>query len=143
MVAYGFKKQFIPAIELGLKPLHHFDYDPEKIVPKRQTVRAIGKRRHARPGETMQLYTAMRTKQCRKLGEAICQSVQPIKLFLGAASLGVDLDGRYFCGATETEEFARDDGFSSVEEMIRFWLVNHPGVQEFTGVLIKWEKPAK
>jgi hypothetical protein len=148
MVAYGFKKQFIEPIMIGLgAPLSvdafaaGMDEFGNVARPrgKRQTIRAIGKRRHARPGETIQLYTAMRTKQCRKLGEARCLSVQPIKLFIGPASIGVDIDGEYFCGSTRTKEFAQSDGFADVEEMIRFWMENHPGAREFSGMLIKWE----
>lgn len=52
MPAYNFQKQFAPLVESG---------------QKRQTIRAIGKRRHARPGESLQLYTGQRTKACRKL----------------------------------------------------------------------------
>ena len=48
VVALNFKQQFIPPILSGAK---------------RQTIRAIGRRRHAIPGETLQLYTGMRTKR--------------------------------------------------------------------------------
>ena len=137
MVAYGFKKQFVDPILSGLGNYEWIDGNIPR--PKRQTIRAVGKRRHARPGETIQLYTAMRTRQCRKLGEARCISVQPIKLFIGPASIGVDIDGEYFCGATRTKEFAQSDGFADVEAMIRFWMENHPGAREFSGMLIKWE----
>ena len=53
MVAYSLKPRFIPPILSGAK---------------RQTIRAISRRRHAIPGETLQLYTGMRTKQCRLIG---------------------------------------------------------------------------
>lgn len=52
MPAYNFRKQFAPLVESG---------------QKRQTIRTIGKRRHARAGEPLQLYTGQRTKACRKL----------------------------------------------------------------------------
>ncbi|MEJ0016825.1 MAG: ASCH domain-containing protein [Acetobacteraceae bacterium] len=46
MVAYSFKRDFAAPILAGIK---------------RQTIRA-DRRRHARPGEVLQLYTGMRTK---------------------------------------------------------------------------------
>ena len=133
MVAYSFQKRFIEPILAGLG-------EGVEAYPKTQTIRNVGRRRHARVGEVVQLYTGMRTRQCRKLGVARCRAVLPVRLYLGPSSLGVDLDGRYFCGETETQEFARSDGFANVEEMLRFWLVAHPGVREFGGFLIQWER---
>jgi hypothetical protein len=52
MPAYNFQKQFAPLVQSG---------------EKRQTIRTLGKRSHAQPGNKLQLYTGMRTKQCRKL----------------------------------------------------------------------------
>ena len=68
MPAYNFQKQFAPLVESG---------------QKRQTIRAIGKRRHARPGESLQLYTGQRTKACRKLisPDPECVSVQAVYMF--------------------------------------------------------------
>lgn len=79
MVAYSFKKQFIKPVQAGLGIL---DPSPENslITPKRQTIRAIGKRRHAREGENIQLYYGMRTKQCTSIGVARCSAVTPIKM---------------------------------------------------------------
>jgi hypothetical protein len=47
VVAYSFRQQFRPPILAGTK---------------RQTIRA-DRKRHARPGEQLQLYTGMRTRQ--------------------------------------------------------------------------------
>lgn len=46
MVAYNFQARFAAAIEAG-----------EKAI----TIRSIGRRRHARNGERLQLYTGQRT----------------------------------------------------------------------------------
>lgn len=64
MVAYSFHRMFAPDVEAMIK---------------RQTVRAHRKR-HARIGEPVQLYTGMRTKQCRKLviPDPICHRVDEI-----------------------------------------------------------------
>jgi hypothetical protein len=64
MVAYSFKSFFAPQIIAGLKC---------------QTVRA-DRRRHARPGEAVQLYTGMRTRACHKLvtPDPLCTQVRRI-----------------------------------------------------------------
>jgi hypothetical protein len=89
MVAYSYKRRFINPIRvgLGLPPL--FQFGPHKLVgdmdaeirPKRQTIRAFGKRRHARAGEILQHYTAMRTKQCTKIGDARCAGFDDMARF--------------------------------------------------------------
>lgn len=124
MVAYSFKKQFGPPILANTKT---------------QTIRAerLGRSRHARPGEMIQLYTGMRTRQCTKLGESPCIAVWPIELHLR--------DGIVFAndGWIRTEEdldaFARQDGFRDWSAMVAFWAAEHPGVDVFEGVLIRWQ----
>ncbi|MGY0779836.1 S49 family peptidase [Azospirillum argentinense] len=79
MVAYSFRPRFIDPILAGL--------EPGPLLPgmKRQTIRgASGGKRHARPGELVQLYTGMRTRQCRKLGEGRCVAAEPVTLLVKA-----------------------------------------------------------
>lgn len=134
MVAYSFKKQFIGPILAGLDGDVALDY----CHPKRQTIRAVGRRRHARPGETIQIYTAMRTKQCRKLGEACCKSVEPIRIFVHANR--IEVGGELLRGG-ELDDFARSDGFPDWLNMRGFWCREHDlkHIGPFVGVLIKWE----
>ncbi len=148
MPAYNFKKQFVAPILLGLgRP------DPEAIfrapgmVPKRQTIRAIGKRRHARPGETIQLYTGMRTRQCQAIGIATCVSVHPIDIYLQSDTIHVGKiqERETFTGAKRLDEFAHRDGFASWREMREFWLEEHgengqmKKLGPWGGLLIRWE----
>ena len=64
MAALNFQKQFAPDVESGIKL---------------QTIRA--KRKNPiKEGETLYLYTGMRTKKCRKLGEVKCYSVLPFEI---------------------------------------------------------------
>ena len=107
------------------------------IRPKRQTIRANGKRRHARPGEQIQLYTGMRTKHCRKIGDAECKSVHEIDMEIGKHTLYVEIDGRAMKGG-RIHDFARQDGFEHGEDMLQFWQTEHRGVTHFDGSLIKW-----
>jgi uncharacterized protein YqfB (UPF0267 family) len=124
MVAYSFKKRFGPPILAGTKA---------------QTIRAerAGKSRHARPGELVQLYTGMRTRQCAKLGEARCLAVWPIKMDLVVGIVAAN-DG-WIRTAADLNAFARLDGLQDWWELVAFWVAEHPGVDLFEGVLIRWQ----
>ena len=124
MAAYSFKKQFSPLILAGTKA---------------QTIRAerAGRSRHARPGELVQLYTGMRTRQCTKLGEAQCIAVWPIELHLAVGIVFAN-DG-WIRTDEDLDAFARQDGFRDWSEMVAFWKVEHPDALVFAGVLIRWQ----
>jgi hypothetical protein len=131
MVAYSFKQRFAQPILLGLEP------GPLQPGAKRQTIRA-DRKRHARPGEEIQLYTGMRTRACRLLGRVICADVSPICLSFGA-SPSVQIGQGTFCNAVELDAFARDDGFVDWADLARFWASEHGQTALFHGVLIRWE----
>lgn len=84
MVAYSFQKRFLPKIVAGLEP------GPWLPGMKRHTMRELrsGRSRHARPGETIQIYTAMRTRHCRQVGAARCVATVPM-------AVGFDDDGQF------------------------------------------------
>lgn len=126
MVAYSFKERFIRPIEIGLGSVQ-LSWDP---APKMQTIRA-DRRRHARPGEELQLYYAMRTKQCRLIGRARCLDVTPIEINVRHPRLTINLD-------IDRDAFAQADGFIDIQDMHRFWRSEH-GLGLFKGVLIRWE----
>lgn len=137
MVAYSFQPQFEAPILSGRKF---------------QTIREVGKRRHARPCEALQLYRGMRTRACRLIGRAVCLSVAEIKISLpkGPITIRTPLpDGGWALRGigspignqptTESlEEFAQADGFETFSEMVAFWAKHHPGVLQFDGNLIVW-----
>ncbi len=122
MVAYSFKKQFVDPIQSGAK---------------RQTIRA-DRRRHVRSGETIQIYTAMRTKQCRLVGTAICICVDPITINVQGSC--ITLKDRVLQPLVDLNDFARSDGFEDWPAMRRFWEANHPDQPVFSGVLIRWDQ---
>lgn len=134
MVAYSFNKRFVDPIRVGLSKVP-LSFD---CAPKRQTIRAIGKRRHARPGETLQMYHGMRTKQCFKIGEARCTTASAIYFDFRCGLLQIDDRPRRKHVTAELDEFARSDGFADWIEMKQFWQEEHDAVS-FSGVLIKWE----
>jgi len=122
MVAYSFKKQFVAPILAGTK---------------RQTIRAERKR-HARPGEAVQLYTAMRTRQCRQIGIAVCTSVLGIQIDVEGGIIREMETGVAIRTAADLDDFAMLDGFPNWSEMAAFWRENHPDTPVFSGVLIRW-----
>jgi hypothetical protein len=130
MVAYSFKSRFASPILLGLEP------GPLEPGGKRQTIRA-DRKRHARPGEEIQIYTGMRTSSCHLLGRVICADVSAICLSLGA-SPSVGIGGAILCTAAELDAFAREDGFADWTDLAQFWASEHQTTL-FHGILIRWE----
>ena len=128
MVAYSFKKQFGPPILAGTKA---------------QTIRAHRKR-HARPGEMVQLFTGMRTRQCRRLGESRCVEVLPVRLVFTDRGIpeAFQVNGAPI-GPRAMALFAVADGFADLNDMRRFWWAEHPPAEGdtlvFEGVLIRWQ----
>jgi hypothetical protein len=122
MVAYSFKRQFVAAIRSGTK---------------RQTIRA-DRKRHARPGEAVQLFTGMRTRNCVRLlhPDPVCESVTPIRIFVTAG--WIELPGAKLGILAGIDDFARDDGFEDWMDMRRFWRSEHPTADIFEGVLVRW-----
>lgn len=123
MPALNFQARFARAVELGLK---------------RQTCR-LRRKRPIKPGDTLHLYTGMRTKQCRRLCAArTCLEVVPLKIVLSAA---ISRDALWLRGQRVTDywlmtAFAVFDGFKDWREM-RDWLAKNHGAN-FDGVLIRW-----
>jgi len=121
MVAYSFQPRF----EV-----------PIKLLQKTGTIRAEGKRRHARPGDALQLYTGMRTKSCRLLARAVC--VANHRITINFEDCYYDLgESPFRFIAPSTEIFAREDGFLNWNDMAAFWLKTQ-GVKVFSGRYITW-----
>lgn len=134
MVAYSFNKRFAEPIATG---------HPATGVIKRQTIRAPRKR-HARPGELLQLYQGMRTKHCRKIiADQVCTAVRPVRLWIARGYVCFTGTGEDFGTDTMLDKFARGDGFLHWADMQAFWQAAHPQASDpdlvFEGVLISWE----
>jgi hypothetical protein len=125
MVAYNFQKQFVEPIRTG---------------KKRHTIRKNGKRKHAKVGDLLQLYTGMRTRGCQKILEVdpVCNGVSEVIILVHHEIIShIAVDG---FGIDDLEDFARRDGFKSLSEMHAFFLAMH-GAGSFGGTLIEW-RPA-
>ncbi len=128
MVTYNFKKRFVAAIVAG---------------HKRHTIRGQRKR-HARPGEQLQLQHGPRMKPVR-LGTATCTHALAISINLGLGQ--IKAEGTMMIETPEDlDSFARRDGFADWADMRAFWRAEHKTVEVFDGVLIAWDyatfKPA-
>lgn len=142
MVAYSFNAAFV---------------DQVTAQTKRQTIR-LPRKRHARPGEPVQLYTGMRTRHCRKLvdPDPVCIGVDEVRIaFDDGAIATLEINGIPLTAA-EMETFARADGFGfalqcqldpdllarkverpAARVFARWWAMIH-ATPVFHGVLIRW-----
>lgn len=134
MVAYSFAPQF-----------------EEEVATLKKCLTVRGNRkRHARPGEAIQLYAGLRTKFCRKLVDIdpICLDVRPIHMDFGTQHplliKAITIDGTSL-NDQQIEEFAVADGFGSAlasgfarRRMGEYWLGQSPWAG-FIGVVIRWE----
>ncbi len=122
MPALNFQAQFAPLVESG---------------EKRQTIRSYRKDgRDPKQGDTLYLYTGMRTKACRKLGEVRCNKVYEIVLNerYRDPSIGTLMSG---CGFPCTiDRLAKLDGFRNAAAMFD-WFEDTHGLP-FEGLLIRW-----
>jgi hypothetical protein len=117
MPLLNFKKQFVQKILSG---------------KKKQTIRAMRKRPF-RVGDRLYLYTGCRTKQCKKLGEAVCTKVDRIEI--PEEICKTKINDIIPCGV-DIIEMAHKDGFDHIQLFIDFFKKRLP----FTGQIIYWEK---
>lgn len=118
MPALNFKPQFADLVSSGQKT---------------QTIRQV--RKHPiKVGDSLWLYTGMRTKACRPLADAVVTEVARIEIdFTGGYIL---VNGKQV-GFNAIRRFVKKDGFDSISDFWQFFKkqYNDP---IFHGVLIKW-----
>jgi len=116
MVAFNFQQQFVPDIQSGKKT---------------QTIR---RRARAKAGDRLQLYTGMRTANCRKIvdPDPVCILTNYIHLQPGGITFG------YASLFPSADEFARMDGFRDYADM-HAWFTERYGSPYFVGALIRWK----
>jgi hypothetical protein len=148
MVAYGFKWQFASPIRDGIK---------------RHTIR-LPRKRHARPGEALQLYVGMRTKSCFKImDDPVCTRVAEIRLefgdwykwspdspsppvvvhnmITGIAVDGIPMSEEQMTGIAIADGFLFRDGWNGMQAlhaMSQYWTSTH-GTAPWEGVIVYWE----
>ena len=122
MPALNFQKQFVPDVKSG---------------KKRQTIRKP--RKHPfKKGDTLYLYSGLRTKKAEKIKEVVCIDARKITIPEFGLSLTIhDEKGPirlYYMD--HQDRFAQADGFETWWDMIRWFSKTH-GLP-FEGVLIEW-----
>ena len=126
MPAYNFQARFAASVSDGTKP---------------HTIRE----RAAKVGSTAYLFTGMRTKACKRLGQGTITACTPIEVGNHNGSPKCKLKGR-FITSKAFETLALADGFASTREMLNWFTstYGHPSNQNvewqpyFTGHLIEW-----
>ena len=118
MVAFNFKQQFVPPIERG------------------QKIQTIRSKQRCHVGDTMQLYTGMRTKQCRLIKIVTCLSSVPVILKPTSIEVFSNMDFRTL-DQDATLRFARADGFPHYPAMID-WFRDTYGKDSFMGFVHRW-----
>lgn len=104
---------------------------------KRQTIRrASPKWANVKAGDKLTLYTGLRTKQCRKLGEAVVESIMLIKLDSGYITIHKP-KWDFTLDSSQVRDFVKADGFDSVEDFWDFFK-EHYGWEAVEMVVIKW-----
>ena len=105
---------------------------------KTQTIRAPWRngRFPFKVGAVISLYTGMRTKACQKLGMGHCTKVQGFTISVTGYGR---LEARLLSD-TDSERFARADGFDCWADMLQWFTATH-GLP-FTGHVVYWQLQA-
>lgn len=99
---------------------------------KRQTIRrASPKWQNVKAGDKLTLYTGLRTKQCRKLGEAVVESVGKVVFYRAGLIAVVTRYGEnwlteFWLTEDEVDELVRHDGFGDVHDFWKFFDAHYP-----------------
>lgn len=106
---------------------------------KRQTIRCNSQKwKNVKAGDKLTLYTGLRTKKCRKLGEAVVESITPITL--QSVDDWVEAHtplGDFMLYYPDLEDLSGRDGFDSVRDFFLFFY-NTYIERELEMVVIRW-----
>lgn len=119
MPALNFQKQFAEAVKNGSKT---------------QTIRTPRKS-PIKEGDTLYLYTGMRTKQCEKLKEVKCTGVVDFRIIASGAGCIIGQHSLYYLD--HLNRVAVADGFKDWFTMVK-WFGEMHGLP-FEGNLILWK----
>jgi len=122
---FNFRKQFVPAVEAGVKLQTIRGYRKDGRVPQ--------------PGDELHLFTGMRTNTCRKLG--IRQATSCLRVYMDFETPSeriVVIDGERL-GILEADEFARADGFDNAKQMIEWFATTYKETDSFSGFCVRWD----
>ena len=106
---------------------------------KRQTIRrADPKWANVKAGDKLTLYTGLRTKECRKLGEAFVESITPITIDTECDNVAVETPlGDFNLDLPALNDLVERDGFVSNPDFFKFFCLNY-SVGRLKMVVIRW-----
>ena len=106
---------------------------------KRQIIRRAGpKWAKVEAGDRLTLYTGLRTKECRKLGEAFVESITPITIDTECDNVAVETPlGDFNLDLPALNDLVARDGFVSNPDFFKFFLLNYY-VGRLKMVVIRW-----
>lgn len=128
MPAYNFKAQFAPAVEAG-----------KKLCTIRGRAAVVGSKAY--------LYTGMRTKACRKLGQGTIVHCAPITIGYAQDGCPRAIFGKHKMTTSILCALAEADGFATPRDLVNFFrdqyktetFTGDGGKDVFSGFLITWE----
>jgi len=105
---------------------------------KQQTIRKERKR-PIRVGDTLHLYTGLRTKSAKKLKEVKCVEIKEVEIdpYNLCVTSGEDQRMANLYWLSALNGFAKEDGFKNWVEMVQWFEKNH-GLP-FKGQIIYWD----
>lgn len=121
------------------------DFDPRFEVAiregwKTQTIRKP-RERNPRPGDMLQLYTGMRTADCRRICQDVrCTDVLSVEITFGDDG-GIDRIVTDGVPVKDLDAFAVRDGFTDSDDMAAFFKLKHGPMEIFHGFVIEWSMP--
>jgi hypothetical protein len=136
MGLYNFQRPFVEKVREGIE-------HPERPDAKVQTVRSRREHRDA-VGDTMHLYTGLRTAEVELLGRVPCVWTAEVEIYqhFSLQCLTIRERGRCWEWATDgmREQFAIRDGFASWAEMFAWFAETHKiaGAKCFVGDVFAW-----
>lgn len=106
---------------------------------KQQTIRRAGpKWANVKAGDKLTLYTGLRTKACRKLGEAIVESITPIMLDTECDNVAVYTPlGDFNLDLPALNDLVERDGFIGKDDFFEFFCLNYK-IGRLKMVVIRW-----
>jgi len=122
MVAYSFQRTFAPDILSGRK---------------RSTLRPKRKRAHAQPGDTLHLFTGMRTVNCVRLLTVPCAASRALDIHAN----GVRVDGQWRTNPAYFATLADIEGFSSFGNL-QAWFDRQYGLPVYDLTQMTWDRAA-
>lgn len=123
MPAYNFQKQFVPMIIGGQKP---------HTIRKRR-------KRPTKPGDSLMLYTGLRTKSAFMFAYSVCSKVEPVIIYPTIEKMMIFGE---MMRMPEVDALAKADGFESTHKFFEFFRKTYGEYELDDFEIIHWDLKA-